>query len=30
MYDFSSSIATSQKFPSSVLGFKPFDPTVLI
>ena len=30
MYDFSSGIAAGEKFPSGVLGFKPFDPTVLI
>jgi hypothetical protein len=30
MYDFSSGIASGEKFPSGVLGFKPFDPTVLI
>jgi hypothetical protein len=30
MYDFSSRIAAGEKFPSGVLGFKPFDPTVLI
>jgi hypothetical protein len=29
-YDFSSRIAAGEKFPSGVLGFKPFDPTVLI
>ena len=30
MYDFSSGIAAGEKFPSGVLGFEPFDPTVLI
>jgi hypothetical protein len=30
MNDFSSRIAAGEKFPSGVLGFKPFDPTVLI
>ena len=30
MYDFSSGIAAGQKFPSGVLGFNPFDATVLI
>jgi hypothetical protein len=30
MYDFSSRIAAGEKFPSGVLGFEPFDPTVLI
>jgi|GEM_PF-903251 hypothetical protein len=30
MYDFSRRIAAGEKFPSGVLGFKPFDPTVLI
>jgi hypothetical protein len=30
MYDFSSRIAAGEKFPSGVLGFKPFDPTILI
>jgi hypothetical protein len=27
MYDFSRRIAAGEKFPSGVLGFKPFDPT---